>query len=213
MLVRSCQSSTFGIRGFPYRLHCGLPLGDPNDYVRTMRADARRNHDAVLEAGATLLAERPGASMQEIADASGVGRTTVYRHFPAREDLVAALVARVVEEVTQVSNTAFSGGEGPADEILRRFATDLVAIGARWRLLRELQEDVRASLGESDRMFRDWIASRQASGELRDDLPADWVLVATRGLVTEAIGEAQQLGTERAGQLLGETLVILTRRC
>jgi len=175
-----------------------------------MRADARRNHDAVLEAGANLLAERPSASMQEIADASGVGRTTVYRHFPAREDLVAALVARVAEEVTAVSLRAFAG-DGEPDQVLRRFAMDLVALGARWRLLRELDESVRAELGESDRRFMDWIAGHQASGTIRADLPPDWILAATRGLVSEAVTESRTVGVERAGELLGETLVTLTR--
>src|SRR4051794_10489047 len=171
-----------------------------------MRADARRNHDAVLEAGATLLAERPAASMQEIADASGVGRTTVYRHFPAREDLVAALVSRVAEEVTAVSLAAFSTG-GDAREILRRFSIDIVALGDRWNFLREQRDDLRASLEESDRAYRDWVADRQDAGELRDDFPADWVLAVTRGLITEAIHEAREIGAERAGELLADTMV------
>jgi AcrR family transcriptional regulator len=173
-----------------------------------MRADARRNHDSVLEAGARLLAERPSASMQEIADASGVGRTTVYRHFPAREDLVSALVARVAAEVTAVSTSALALG-GPVPEVLQRLSLDIVALGRRWRFLREQEAEVRASLTESDLAFRDWIEAGQQRGEVRADLPADWILAMTRGLITEAIEEADQLGAERSGQLLGETLLTL----
>ena len=62
------------------------------------RADAQRNREAVLQAAIGLLGERPGASMRAIADASGVGRSTVYRHFPTREALLRALFARVLEE-------------------------------------------------------------------------------------------------------------------
>src|SRR4051812_5492726 len=149
-----------------------------------MRADARRNRAAVMEAGARLLAERPAASMQEIADASGVGRTTVYRHFPAREDLVAALVARVAEEVTAVSAAAVAI-DRPAEDVLRRLSYDLVALGRRWRFLREQREDLRAYLTESDRAYHEWVGRAQARGELRDDWSADWVLALTRGLVTE----------------------------
>lgn len=170
-----------------------------------MRADARRNHDSVLEAGARLLAERPTASMQEIADASGVGRTTVYRHFPAREDLVAALITRVAEEVTAVTSTAVAF-ERPPEVVLRHMATDVVVLGRRWRFLREQHHDVRASVTESDQLFREWVARAQARGDVRDDLPADWVLAMTRGLVTEAIEEADELGAERAGELLAVTL-------
>src|SRR3954447_11889388 len=106
-----------------------------------MRADARRNRHAVLEAGARLLAERPTASMQEIADASGVGRTTVYRHFPAREDLVAALVAQVVEEVAGVPEAALSPG-APAADVLRELATEFVLLGRRWRFLAGQRDEV-----------------------------------------------------------------------
>ena len=35
--------------------------------------------------------------MQEIADASGVGRTTLYRHFPNRESLLEAVIAEIVD--------------------------------------------------------------------------------------------------------------------
>src|SRR3954454_3210453 len=117
-----------------------------------MRADARRNHDSVLEAGARLLAERPAASMQEIADASGVGRTTVYRHFPAREDLVAALVSRVADEVAAVTVAALDGEED-ALATLRRLGADLVALGQRWRFLRAQREEVQASVADTDRLF------------------------------------------------------------
>jgi AcrR family transcriptional regulator len=171
-----------------------------------MRADARRNHDAVLDAGARLLAEHPAASMQEIADASGVGRTTVYRHFPAREDLVAALVARVAEQVTEVTQDAV-GVEGPAEAVLGRLATDLVALGSRWRFLRSQRDELRASLSDSDRAYLDWVKAAQGRGDLRDDLPADWILAMTRGLVTEAIEESDALGAERAGELLRRTLI------
>jgi AcrR family transcriptional regulator len=154
-----------------------------------MRADARRNHDAVLDAGARLLAERPAASMQEIADASGVGRTTVYRHFPAREDLVAALVARVAEEVTAATQAAVAL-DRPADVVLERLSRDVVALGSRWRFLREQHDDVRGSVTESDDLFRGWVARAQDRGELRGDLSPDRILSVTRGLVTEAIIES-----------------------
>src|SRR3954468_21829128 len=114
---------------------------DLSCYRRAMRADARRNRNAVLEAGARLLAERPAASMQEIADASGVGRTTVYRHFPAREDLVAALVTQVAEEATEVTNGAVAG-DRTAEEVLRDLAAHLVALGRRWSFLRAQREEV-----------------------------------------------------------------------
>lgn len=46
------------------------------------RADARRNREQILDAAAPLLASNPGVTIGEIATAAGLGRATVYRHFP-----------------------------------------------------------------------------------------------------------------------------------
>jgi AcrR family transcriptional regulator len=57
----------------------------------TQRTAAARNRAAILEAAHDLLAESPTASMNEIAKRAGVGAGTLYRHFPAREDLILAV--------------------------------------------------------------------------------------------------------------------------
>ena len=48
--------------------------------------------------------------MREIADASGTGRTTLYRHFPDREALVAAIYERVLNEADEMTAAHLDGG-------------------------------------------------------------------------------------------------------
>jgi AcrR family transcriptional regulator len=64
---------------------------------RPLRADARRNREAVLEAARELFAEHGIAvPLDDIAARAGVGPGTVYRHFPTKEALFEAVtVARV----------------------------------------------------------------------------------------------------------------------
>jgi AcrR family transcriptional regulator len=58
---------------------------------REPRADARRNRDRLLTAASRLFVEQgPEASYIDIAKAAGVGVGTVYRHFPARDELIEA---------------------------------------------------------------------------------------------------------------------------
>lgn len=57
-----------------------------------MRADARRNYEALLAAARDLFQEQgPDAPLDEVAKRAGVGAGTLYRHFPSRNDLVAAV--------------------------------------------------------------------------------------------------------------------------
>jgi AcrR family transcriptional regulator len=66
--------------------------------ARRIRADARRNVDALLEAAKTVfVTSGVDAPAREIADRAGVGVGTLYRHFPQRSDLVQAVFRREVD--------------------------------------------------------------------------------------------------------------------
>lgn len=65
---------------------------------RSVRADAQRNLDALLEAAKAVFATSGvDAPVREIATSAGVGVATVYRHFPQRADLIAAVFRREVD--------------------------------------------------------------------------------------------------------------------
>ncbi|UJA19086.1 SpoIIE family protein phosphatase [Thermoleophilia bacterium SCSIO 60948] len=54
-----------------------------------MRSDLKKNRRRIIDAAARLLAESPDATLTEIASAAGVARSTLHRHFPSRDALVA----------------------------------------------------------------------------------------------------------------------------
>ena len=65
----------------------------PYDAAPSLRSDARANRDALLRAAAQLHAERGiDVPFDEIAQAAGVGRATIYRHFPSREELLIGIL-------------------------------------------------------------------------------------------------------------------------
>lgn len=73
------------------------------DLARPMRADAARNRARLLEvAYETFAAEGIAVPIDEIARRAGVGPGTIYRHFPTKEALFAAVIGdRVHNMVTE----------------------------------------------------------------------------------------------------------------
>lgn len=68
--------------------------------VRKPRADAERNRIRLLETAKAAFAEKgSGASLDEIARIAGVGAGTLYRHFPTRDALVAAVYRNETEQL------------------------------------------------------------------------------------------------------------------
>ncbi len=154
---------------------------------RSQRADARRNHEAVLAAAKRLFAEEGlAAQMPDVAKAAGVGVGTVYRHFPTKEDLIAALVAERFERMAEKTREGLARDdpwEGVADLI--RFAAEIQAedqglcevMGSRPDMM--YAAAYAAGLPElSDRLVK----RAQRAGELRRDLTWEDIPMIACGL-------------------------------
>jgi serine phosphatase RsbU (regulator of sigma subunit) len=74
------------------------------------RSDARENRERILEAANRLLAQSPAATLADVAAAAGVSRSTLYRHFPGRKGLIAALGERPREGASQGNEKPFPTG-------------------------------------------------------------------------------------------------------
>lgn len=74
---------------------------------RPLRADARRNRDAIVQAARALVAEHgTEAQIQDVARQAGVGVGTVYRHFPTKDALMGELMSDCMRENAQISREA-----------------------------------------------------------------------------------------------------------
>ena len=69
-------------------------MTDRPDPADSRRADALRNRERILDAAERLLQQTPSATLANIAAAAGLSRSTVYRHYADRAQLVSALAAR-----------------------------------------------------------------------------------------------------------------------
>ncbi|WP_433348682.1 TetR/AcrR family transcriptional regulator [Micromonospora sp. CA-111912] len=175
-----------------------------------MRQDARRNRDAVIAAAIRMLAANPEASMRQIAEASGVARITVYRHFPTREHLIQALIDLVVDVERAVVTTAITPG-ATAATVFHRLGHGIIQVGERYRFLDNrpgAATDAPLRRPAADEPLLVWLTDAADRGELRADLPPEWVYAMIHGLGRAANEEVLvgRRNAEEAGQLLGHTL-------
>ena len=140
---------------------------------RPLRADARRNREAVLQAAREAFSELGlEAQMDDIAARAGVGVGTVYRHFPTKEALIEALHADRWRQLTAAADPYLDADD--AWDGLQRFLWDCA----------RLQRDNRA-----------W-AELAAAAPLRFDAEDERqdLLVVTQ----ELVDRAKQAGAVRA---------------
>lgn len=72
-----------------------------------LRADARRNRDALLRAARLVFAEQGlEAPLDAIAKEAGVGRATLYRRFPTRDALISAISEDDFEQLVETVRDA-----------------------------------------------------------------------------------------------------------
>jgi AcrR family transcriptional regulator len=145
--------------------------------VRVQRADARRNREAVIEAAKKLFADEGlDAQIPDIAKAAKVGVGTVYRHFPAKEDLIAALADDRFERLAERAREALE--ENDPWEGFRGFIRFSAELQADDRGLCEVmgsRPDIMGAAAQAaglDQLCREMVSRAQEAGELRPDL--DW---------------------------------------
>jgi len=72
-----------------------------------LRADAQRNLERILEAARAVFAEEGlEASVADVAHRAGVGTATIFRRFPTKDDLVAAMLEQELETVVARAQAA-----------------------------------------------------------------------------------------------------------
>jgi len=115
---------------------------------------ARRRE--VLDTAARLFHERgyQGTSMDEIADAVGLTKGSLYHHFASKTDILAAIYEEAVDFV--VAHTTKHGDDVPPDEIVRSLVHDILVLIANHRF------HVTVYYQEM-RWVREWLPKRDAA--------------------------------------------------
>ncbi len=155
---------------------------------RRLRADARRNHDRLIEVAAQAFASHgTAASLEDIARHADVGIGTLYRHFPSREHLVEAVYRHEVEALCDAAEEL--SRERTPDEALEEWMNRFVGYIATKR---GMADSLRILLSSNSKLFADsygqvpvvlsgLIDRAVAAGMIRADVDSTDVLQALSG--------------------------------
>lgn len=146
----------------------------------TERADARLNRERILDAAASIIAEKGlGAEVKEIADRAGVGIGTIYRNFPTKDDLVAAIITDMLDTTRAALEQAVEG-QDPAEavaayiraifDVMPRFTPIVMAM-----LSGSVSADLKGRMLDMmlDEQLKSLVERGIASGAFRKDLDSD----------------------------------------
>jgi AcrR family transcriptional regulator len=172
-----------------------------------VRVDAQRNRDRILEAARALVAETGvDATMEDIARHAGVAVGTLYRHFPAKEDLVAAVVEDSFAQMASLTEGAMAAVHagappGPAigelfREIAERHATDQAFKSAAGRLdvnVEMASAPPGSPIARSVAAITELLQRAQIAGQIRGDLT-----LADLGVLLAAVPGAGVAAEQRA---------------
>jgi AcrR family transcriptional regulator len=159
---------------------------------RALRADAERNRRRLLDAAGELFRERGlDVGVAEIAQRAGVGRGTLFRNFPTKQDLIAAIVIDRMSEASDYGRTLLDAPD--PEEALFGF---LEEVAGRQQLDRGLFEavadtflanqEIRAAHAEVIGALDELLGRAKEAGAVRSDVGAMDVLMMLKGVCEAA---------------------------
>lgn len=167
-------------------------------------------NEQILDAAAQVLAQRPDATLQSIAMAAGVSRTTIFNRYATRDSLIEALAIDTLERIGSAMSRVPTATDGDPTRVLTEVTQVLMELGPRTAFLRLVPgwgNDLESHWKKAATPLAIYIAELQSRGYLRGDQPARWLTASYIGLLFAAWDEisAGELGVNQAARLIVES--------
>ncbi|SFS81125.1 TetR/AcrR family transcriptional regulator [Saccharopolyspora flava] len=180
---------------------------------RPLRADARRNRQALLSAAREAFLEADtDVHVEEIARRAGVAVGTLYRHFDTREALIAEVYRQEVDDLCAQADDLLH--RHAPEEALRRFLLLLVdhaAIGKGMSVALEsimatdspVFDEARESMAQA---LSRLIEAASSAGAVREDITGATLLRALGGVCSMRVREGWLREAQQITELLFDGL-------
>ena len=157
---------------------------------RPLRADAERNRRRLIDAATRMFCERGlDVGVGEIADCAGVGRGTLFRNFPTKEHLIAAIVVERMHQMIARGRIRLDADPQDAGEALFGLLDESVGLQQTDHALFDALDDnwltndeIRAAHVEMMGVLDALVARAQAAGAVRNDVGAVDVMMMVKGV-------------------------------
>jgi AcrR family transcriptional regulator len=149
-----------------------------------LRREGRDGRDGVLDAAAAVLVADPSASLAEVAEAAGIGRTTLHKHWATRDELLRAVAHRALDRWEDAIGAVADAPDGS----LLDLAEAMISVGPYLSFLwRNPSFDHSADIGDRARhaeaRVRAVLERARQQGRMRADVPPYWLLHSFYALV------------------------------
>nr|WP_042187176.1 TetR/AcrR family transcriptional regulator [Kibdelosporangium sp. MJ126-NF4]CEL17870.1 Transcriptional regulator, TetR family [Kibdelosporangium sp. MJ126-NF4]CTQ90907.1 Transcriptional regulator, TetR family [Kibdelosporangium sp. MJ126-NF4] len=154
-----------------------------------MRADAQRNRAKILAAAEEVFVEAGReASTEEVARRAGVAIGTVFRHFPTKDDLLAAIMKELTARLALEAETLAAEGD-PATALFTFFTGVVEQSAGRKAVVELLDVDIRVDrqLQSMRAAIGTLVVRAQQAGAVRDDVRVDEVMALLTATSTGAL--------------------------
>jgi AcrR family transcriptional regulator len=165
---------------------------DTESPQRPLRADARRNREAILKAArAVFSAHGREAHLGDVARRAKVGMGTVYRHFPDKEALLESLAREQFDLITSWAREAVEAPDPGAafEALIWRGAEHQANDRALMEAVAEFKPRVAEQASELHACMETLLARAQAAGQIRADATGSDIQLMMCGL-----GSVMQMG-------------------
>ena len=163
-------------------------------------------NEHILDVAALVLSKRPDATLQTIAAAAGVSRTTIFNKFPTRDDLLEALAEDALKRIGSVMALVPDGKPSDVAAVMIEVTRGLIPLEPRTAFLHAAphRSDLDSLWEQAATSLAIYIGTAQAYGLLRGDYSTRWLTASYIGLLFAAWDEVFQgeLGTAQAARLV-----------
>lgn len=140
-----------------------------------------KTRDAIIEAAFEVFSRNPSAPLSEVSDRAGVGRATLHRHFPGRDELIRALALIAIDEMDDAAERACEGVASHS-EAFQRMLEALIPLGDRHSFLAlepiEDDPDIADAFARQQRETSEMVDEAKAEGVFDPNVPTRWITEA-----------------------------------